>query len=135
MNECKNIVLIDDDTYAHSAFGLMIMSFGCRLSSIFCCELAFEYAKNPKKLDKPDVVIVDFMLGHISGVDVIRRMRANPYFDNIPIFLYTGCGDDSAYEDDVKKLKIAGIIKKPSSKDVVVQCINDALKLRNSING
>lgn len=41
-------------------------------------------------LSRPDVVLLDVMLGGENGVDVCRRWRAQPAWDALPIILVTG---------------------------------------------
>jgi two-component system, OmpR family, alkaline phosphatase synthesis response regulator PhoP len=44
--------------------------------------------------EKPDLVILDIMLPGQNGLDVVRKMRANPELKNIPIIIVSAKGDD-----------------------------------------
>ena len=43
----------------------------------------------------PDLVILDWMLPKVSGVEVCRRLRARPETRNLPIILLTARGEES----------------------------------------
>lgn len=121
MNKAKRVMLIDDDPLVHATFELFIMSSSCVLKSISDVSQAFEYAENPEMFDKPDLLFVDFMLGSILGTDLIRKMRLQRYFDNVPIILFTGYDCEP---EDISSLKITDILKKPCSKEDVFRCID-----------
>ncbi|MGJ3240406.1 MAG: response regulator [Anaerolineae bacterium] len=40
--------------------------------------------------DKPDVMMIDYHLTDVEGVDVIREVRAHPDFKDIPIVMASG---------------------------------------------
>ncbi|MET0544996.1 MAG: phosphate regulon transcriptional regulator PhoB, partial [Caulobacterales bacterium] len=43
----------------------------------------------------PDLVILDWMLPKVAGVEVCRRLRANPVTRNIPIMMLTARGEEA----------------------------------------
>jgi two-component system phosphate regulon response regulator PhoB len=43
----------------------------------------------------PDVVILDWMLPKVSGIEVCRRLRAGPKTRNLPIVMLTARGEES----------------------------------------
>lgn len=45
---------------------------------------------------RPDVLIADATLPDITGVALLRRIRADPEFTRLPVILLTDTGDDSA---------------------------------------
>lgn len=44
---------------------------------------------------KPDIVILDWMLPGLSGLELCRRLRANPETQKLPILLLTARGEES----------------------------------------
>ena len=53
--------------------------------------------------EKPDLILLDWMLPGLSGVDICRLIRRNITFKNTPIIMLTARGDES---DKVKGLSI-----------------------------
>ncbi|HYG28287.1 MAG TPA: response regulator, partial [Caulobacteraceae bacterium] len=45
--------------------------------------------------DQPDIVILDWMLPKVSGIEVCRRLRAGQKTRNIPIIMLTARGEES----------------------------------------
>ena len=43
----------------------------------------------------PDLILLDWMLPQVSGIEVCRRLRARPETKNIPIVMLTARGEDS----------------------------------------
>lgn len=63
---------------------------------------------------KPDLVLLDWMLPEISGIEVCRRLRANNATANIPIIMLTARGEEA---DRIRGLDIGAddYITKPFS--------------------
>src|ERR1700761_628825 len=43
----------------------------------------------------PDLIVLDWMLPKVSGVEVCRRLRARPETRNLPIVMLTARGEES----------------------------------------
>ncbi len=52
---------------------------------------------------QPDIVILDWMLPTISGVEVCRRLRSNPETGNIPVIMLTARSEEA---DRIRGLEI-----------------------------
>lgn len=123
MMHTKHLVVIDDDEMIHKVFNLITTLHSYRVSSICTSKKAMEYAANPSLLDKPDIIVVDYMLGDIKGTDVIKKMRDLSYFDDIPVIIYTGYFG-SICDVLLKELRVDECLQKPSSNTDLLECIN-----------
>lgn len=45
--------------------------------------------------ERPDLLLVDWMLPHVSGVEICRRLRRNSEHRNLPIIMLTARGEES----------------------------------------
>jgi two-component system phosphate regulon response regulator PhoB len=54
-----------------------------------------EYAENLIREALPDLIILDWMLPGMSGVEFTKRVRGNPNTKNIPIIMLTAKSDES----------------------------------------
>lgn len=55
------------------------------------------------RADRPDLIVMDIQLPHISGLDVIRALKSNDAFKLIPVVAVTafaGKGDDDRIRDE-----------------------------------
>ena len=43
----------------------------------------------------PDLVVLDWMLPGLSGIELCRRLRARPQTQNLPIIMLTARGEES----------------------------------------
>ena len=53
--------------------------------------------------DVPDVIVVDWMMPHLSGIEVCRRLKSNPETRSIPVIILSARSED---EDKVRGLEI-----------------------------
>lgn len=63
---------------------------------------------------EPDLVIMDIQMPHVSGIDLIRQMKADPRLQAIPIMAVTAY----AGHDDEERIRAAGAnayVSKPIS--------------------
>lgn len=61
--------------------------------------------------ERPDGVLLDYMMPGLSGLDVAGELAADPLTAAIPVVFLTGRADLD--EDDFRDLNIAGVIEKP----------------------
>ncbi len=45
--------------------------------------------------DPPDVVVLDWMLPHVSGIEVCRRLRARPETRGLPVIMLSARGEEA----------------------------------------
>ena len=70
---------------------------------------------------KPDVIILDWMIEGISGIEVCRRLRRRPSSANVPIVMLTARGDE---DDRIRGLETGAddyVTKPVSPKELVAR--------------
>jgi DNA-binding response OmpR family regulator len=113
----KNIILIDDDPIIHISVEMMLFGTNYTKQSIIDPEEALLYPQYKEQYNKPDLLLVDLMLGSVSGIKVIKLIREDSYFDQTPIMIFTGFPEKIS--QDVKllnELNIACVLPKPLTK-------------------
>jgi two-component system, OmpR family, phosphate regulon response regulator PhoB len=82
----------------------------------------------------PDLILLDWMLPGISGVEWARRLKKEPIYREIPIILLTARGEE---EDKVRGLEIGAddYITKPFSPKELVARIRAVLRRSGKIHG
>ena len=80
-----------------------------------------EEALSSIKEKKPDLVLLDWMLPDLSGIDVCKSLRRDKNYKNLPIIMLTAKGEE---EDKVKGLEsgvddyICLLYTSPSPRDL-----------------
>lgn len=116
----------DDDirglvTYAISSSGYEVQGFDCAAS--------FEEAM---KNTVPDLVLLDIMLPDRDGVEILKNLRNNIYWKNVPVIMLTAKGSEM---DKVKGFELGAddYVTKPFSVLELISRIKAVLK-RTSAN-
>ncbi|MEO9902910.1 response regulator [Nisaea sp.] len=69
----------------------------------------------------PDVVILDIMLPHRNGFDILRQLRASPRTRDLPVIVLTAKGQEKDRKT-AEEIGANAFVTKPfSNKDVVEQ--------------
>ena len=85
--------------------------------------------------EKPDLVILDWMIANLSGIEVCRRLRRAPATAHLPIVMLTARGDEA---DRVRGLETGAddYMTKPFSPRELIARIRAVLRrLRPALSG
>jgi two-component system alkaline phosphatase synthesis response regulator PhoP len=76
---------------------------------------------------KPDIVITDYQMPQLTGLELIEKLRSNPQTAAIPVIMLTARG--FAIEDQQKEaLGISACLSKPFSPREVFQTVEDVIR-------
>jgi two-component system chemotaxis response regulator CheY len=84
-----SICLIDDSRSFCAGVKNLLVGLNCKFTSYTDPELALRQLKE----FPVDIVVTDYDLGTMTGLDVIRRLRADPKFKTVPILVLTSNTD------------------------------------------
>lgn len=65
-----NILVVDDETIIADTFSMILNMNGARAHAVYSAEAALEIAQELK----PDILISDIVMGHMSGVELAMRL-------------------------------------------------------------
>jgi two-component system phosphate regulon response regulator PhoB len=120
------ILVVEDDVAIRD-----MLCFTLRHSG-FICEPVSDAEKGLAWLkgQQPDLILLDWMLPGIDGVEFIRRLRANEFLAAIPVIMLTAKGES---DDMVKGLSVGAddYIKKPFAPTELVARIKSLLRRCN----
>ncbi len=94
LDECpmdrKTILIVDDEEDIIELVRLNLAREGYQTLACTTGEKALEIAESKR----PDLVILDLMLPGIDGMEVCRRLKANPQTQQIPVLMLTAKGEE-----------------------------------------
>jgi len=61
----------------------------------------------------PDMILLDLMLPHMSGMDLLRQLEGLVDLQQTPVVLLTGQPDDPADPDELRRLGVRKLLHKP----------------------
>jgi two-component system, OmpR family, phosphate regulon response regulator PhoB len=125
-----NILVVEDEDAIRGMLMMVLEQAG------FVPIAAADAEDAQKALDEnlPDLVLLDWMLPGISGVEWARRLKKEPIYRDIPIILLTARGEE---EDKVRGLEIGAddYMTKPFSPKELVARIRAVLRRSGKIQG
>ena len=76
---------------------------------------------------KPDLILLDWMLPYVSGIEICRRIRRNPETRNVPIIILTARGEE---DDRIRGLEAGAddYVVKPFSPSELVARLRAVLR-------
>ena len=123
------ILIVEDNALNIKLFCDLLAAHGHRPEAVTDSRNAIEAARN----FAPDLVITDIQLPHVSGLELIRLIRADPDLAQIPIMAvtaYSAPGD----EDRIRAAGAQEYVSKPISVVKFAQAV-DALLNNGTVEG
>ncbi|MHC4259182.1 MAG: response regulator [Planctomycetota bacterium] len=84
--------------------------------------------------EKPDIIVTDFQMPVMTGLELVEKIRQNQDTKNIPVILLTA--RNFAIEDEQKEsLQISDCLSKPFSPKELLRSIQDVLYQETVLHG
>jgi len=121
----KKILVVDDEPDIALSLRVTFHDSGYKIDYAENGEKCFEFLE--KSPDKPDIIILDIMMPGMSGWDVLKKLKEEPSWKNIPVVFLTArldyaaknagefLGDDyilKPYDPEDLKKRITKILEK-----------------------
>lgn len=112
MDKKKRVLIVEDNELNLKLFQDLLQAHGCETMEVRDGREAVKAIAQ----ERPDLVIMDIQLPHISGMEIIRQVKADSELKNIPIVAVTAF---AMHEDEKRILSTGceGYIAKPISID------------------
>lgn len=110
-----SILVVEDDTRLLSILERMIKTLGFTPLCVGSAEQAL------LAIDKaiPDGILLDLGLPKMSGMELLRRLKADKATAQVPVFIMSGATDSG----EAKVLGALGFLKKPVTRDTIAAAI------------
>ncbi len=123
--EAWKVLLVDDEEDFVSTLAERLALRGVKTRTAFNGEQALRAVA----ADQPDIVVLDVMMPGMSGIEVLKRIKAD--FPNLPVILLTGIG---SAKDGVEGIRLGAFdyLMKPLQLEELTRKISEALKQASS---
>lgn len=119
----KKVLIADDEVHIIQVVAIKLKNNGFEVITAENGQKAFELACE----QIPDLIITDFQMPVMTGLELIKNLRKNPDTASVPVIMLTARG--FAIEDDVRKdLKISDCLSKPFSPRELLQNVQQVLQ-------
>lgn len=122
------ILVADDEPAVRDALAGLLEIEGF---SVLCCEDGVS-ALTLMAQQRPDVVVTDFMMPRMSGLELAIEMKASRLLYDVPIILVSGAHATLAQRESPL---FAAILEKPYLADTLLQLIDQYLLPRPHTSG
>lgn len=116
-----NVLIIDDNgILLRTAKEMLEEQFDVSIAP--SCELALKAVKKKK----PDIILLDYEMPIMNGIDTLKALREKKETREIPIIFLTGVADKSVVTE-ILSLKPDGYMLKPPNKQKLIDLIEKIL--------
>ena len=118
----KKVLVVDDEIHIIHVIGLKLRNNGYKVISAADGGGGYELACS----ERPDIIVTDFQMPVMNGLEFIEKLRANEPTSRIPVIMLTG-RNFAIDEQSRKKLRISQCLSKPFSPKELLGMVEDIL--------
>ena len=126
----RRILIVDDEAHILQVLSLKLGNAGYEVFAAEDGEEALEVVAQKR----PDLVITDFQMPYVTGLELCQALAADETTRSIPVLMLTARGY-SLHEDDLKTGNIRHVIHKPFSPRAILEMVNDLLDMEEDSEG
>lgn len=116
------VLVCDDEPHIVHVVSAKLKNNGFEVVTAADGEEAFAAAK----AESPDLVITDYQMPYLSGLELCARLRNERQTSQIPVIMLTARGF-SLGDDETQDTNIRKVLPKPFSPREVLACVNQIL--------
>ena len=124
------ILIVDDEAHILQVLSLKLENAGFEVLTAEDGEEAMHRAKD----EVPDLVITDFQMPYMTGLELCKALRADAATENIPVLMLTARGYALA-DDDLAIGNIRDVLSKPFSPRAIVEQVRGILGVNTDNQG
>lgn len=123
MAETRTILVADDESHILHVVSLKLRNAGFRVVTAHDGQEALELAQQ----EKPDLLITDYHMPQLSGLELCQRLKQDPATSGIPAIMLTARGYHLE-PADTEQSGILRMLSKPFSPRHLLETVNEVLK-------
>jgi two-component system alkaline phosphatase synthesis response regulator PhoP len=126
----KRVLVVDDEIHIVHVVAIKLRNNGYEVISADNGAEAYDLALK----EEPDIIVTDFQMPIMSGMELIEKLRENDTTKEIPVIMLTARSFAVAQEEQ-DRLQISGCLSKPFSPKELLSHIEDILYQKELVAG
>ena len=127
MTRTKKILVADDESHILHVVSLKLTNAGYQVVTASDGQEAFELAT----AERPDLLITDYHMPQLSGIELCQKLRQDPATSGIPTIMLTARGY-ALEPGDTEQNGIMRMLSKPFSPRALLMTVNEMLGIANA---
>lgn len=117
------VMVVDDNPTMVEMLSMALNLFGHNALAVYSGEEALERIP----ADLPDVILLDLTMPGIDGYETLRRMRAMPVGNTLPVFVITAAAELDL-EERVLLAGGTGLLRKPIQMETLADIVDSCTR-------
>lgn len=117
------IIIVEDDVNLASIYQQKISSGGHEVMIV-----QDKDAVSAITVQKPDLVLLDIIMPNISGLDILRELKADPTTAGVPVLLLTNVAEDASIAKGLELGAYGYLLKSETTPDAVLSRVSMTLE-------
>jgi two-component system phosphate regulon response regulator PhoB len=118
----KKVVVIDDEPFILMMIEDKLKNAGIHVTTIRDSKHAMDAIKE----ERPDLVITDWMMPDLSGIELCRMLKSDPDVKDIPVFMLTAMGQNPEEQLGTQS-GVEKYLTKPFSPNLLLKMVLDVI--------
>ena len=126
----KHVLAVDDESNVTRLVQLILQRAGYRVTTAADGAQALDRIRE----DRPDLLISDITMPHLDGIELLRRLKADPVTASIPVLLLSAKSQDA----DIFEAKRSGAetyLCKPFSPAQLLEAVEETFNATGAPTG
>ena len=117
------ILLCDDEIHILRAAEFKLARAGYDVRCATDGQLAWEAIEQ----ERPDILVTDFQMPRLNGLDLIERVRANPQTSDLAVIVLTAKGFEVSPQEMAQRWGVTAVLGKPFSPRELLRLVDSAV--------
>jgi len=118
----KKVLVVDDEIHIVHVVAIKLRNNGFQVVTAENGAEAFEVAIE----ERPDIVVTDYQMPVMNGIELIEKLRAEPETRKVPVILLTA-RNFAIEKDKSEQLQVSECLSKPFSPKELLRSIESVL--------
>ena len=117
------ILLCDDEIHILRAAEFKLTRAGFEVRCVTDGQQALEAIEQ----ERPDILITDFQMPRLNGLELIERVRGNPQTSDLTVIVLTAKGFEVSPQEMAERWGVAAVLGKPFSPRELLRLVESAV--------